>query len=32
VIEHDLSLYPSGVYLLEITGETLSNQVKVIKN
>jgi len=32
VIEYDLSLYPSGVYLLEITGETLSNQLKVIKN
>ena len=32
VIEHNLSLYPSGVYLLEITGETLSNQLKVIKN
>lgn len=32
VIEYDLSLYPPGVYLLEITGETLSNQVKVIKN
>ena len=32
VIEYDLSLYLPGVYLLEITGETLSNQVKVIKN
>jgi len=32
VIEYDLSLYLPGVYLFEITGETLSNQVKVIKN